>query len=64
LGGEILKVGKKDPSIKELLEAGRFSEVPDILKTFKKAGGVVLPGLIARRFVEAELFMGRKVGLK
>jgi len=41
------------------LNDGLYEEVPEQIKRWTRAGGVILPGLVKRRNAEAALFQGR-----
>ena len=41
------------------LNDGLYEEVPEQIKRWTRAGGVILPGLVKRRNAEAALFEGR-----
>ena len=41
------------------LNDGLYDEVPEQIKRWTRAGGVILPGLVKRRNAEAALFQGR-----
>jgi len=41
------------------LNDGLYDEVPEQIKRWTRAGGVILPGLVKRRNAEAALFEGR-----
>ena len=46
----------RDSTLLELLNQGKYEEVPDQLNRWVKAGSRTLPGLVARRKAEGELF--------
>ena len=46
----------KCPTLRKLLKAGRYDAVPAELLKFTRGGGRVIPGLVARRHLEAAMF--------
>lgn len=45
-------------TLRKLLNLGKYKEVPDQLRRWNRAGGVVIPGLSIRRENEIKLFEG------
>lgn len=45
-------------TLRKLLNLGKYKEVPDQLRRWNRAGGVVIPGLSTRRENEIKLFEG------
>jgi len=50
----------KDSTMLKVLNEKKYEEVPQQIKRWNKAGGVVLNGLIVRRQAEALLFEGKE----
>jgi len=50
----------KNSTLLTVLNQERYKEVPQEIKRWNKAGGVVLNGLIVRRQAEALLFEGKE----
>lgn len=48
----------KGTGFRKALDEDRYSDIPAIMKLYRKAGGKVLPGLVRRREAEARMFQG------
>ena len=52
----------KNSGMLKVLNQGRYDLVPDEMRRWNKAGGVILEGLVKRREAEAKLFAGEGNG--
>jgi|TARA_R100000654_G_scaffold45513_1_gene71641 lysozyme len=50
----------KDSTLLKVLNEKNYEDVPEQIKRWNKAGGVVLAGLVKRRAAEADLFQGKE----
>tara|TARA_Y100001937_G_scaffold17583_1_gene24309 strand:+ start:1609 stop:2052 length:444 start_codon:yes stop_codon:yes gene_type:complete len=50
----------KDSTLLKVINEKNYEDVPEQIKRWNKAGGVVLAGLVKRRAAEADLFQGKE----